>query len=195
MVGSSLAVAARVFSLALAPGCTAGGRRRPHQLNGMVWRCIAPSAVCGFSLACQGISWRAAPHVGDPDIRQARGWKQVVQVRFGSDSTIYRVNRFVFASTRVSTHQRAGCSYIYRASHGKLQALPVVPNLPNQNSLDPRPRVRDKGSPTCTCNNQHALIGTMEGLVSSSRCLWYVITNPTTPYIYLPLHGSEIAVD
>jgi hypothetical protein len=30
------AVTVRVFSLALAPGWTAGGRRRPHPLNGMV---------------------------------------------------------------------------------------------------------------------------------------------------------------
>jgi hypothetical protein len=77
----------------------------------------------------------------------------VVQVRFRSESTIYRVNLFAFARTCVSTHQGASCSYIYRTLHGKLQALPIVPNLPNQNSVDPRSRVRDKGSPTCNCNN------------------------------------------
>jgi hypothetical protein len=97
----------------------------------MAWRCITRGAVCGFGPSCQGLSWKAVPHVDDLDIRQVGGWKQVVQVGFGSGGTIYRVNRFAFACTFVATQQGAGCSYIYRASHGKLQALHIVPNLPN----------------------------------------------------------------
>jgi hypothetical protein len=87
----------------------------------------------------------------------------VVHVGFASGGTIYRVNQFAFACTFVATQQEGGCSYIYRASHGKSQALHIVPNLPNQNSVDPRSRVRDKGFPTRTCSNRHALIGKMEG--------------------------------
>jgi hypothetical protein len=53
-LGGAVGSAARVFSFALAPGWIAGGRRHPHPLNEIAWRCIACGVVCGYGPACKG---------------------------------------------------------------------------------------------------------------------------------------------